>query len=1142
MFSTLQRQPEKFPATISKRALGFGSKLGKTKVHYGEDPHFTPRAKKKKTSNARARLLAELGKYATADLKIETWATGKPLGGTTEGKALLVAQANALHMAWQNRVLVPTEELKKTQLATSLVSDLVINKSFPKGAMDNVRRSPEGFTFGDLMLRISNGMAYVPATMSGDKRGSNFVEGTQFGVLDIDGQDVWDSKGKKIAGQQAYLAEAAVAEFGERYGLAWHRTHSFNAATGQLKYRMFVPFQRHITKPAHFRAIMAMMNAALYRETGFSADPCSERPAQLFFGATGSEIVWPSQCALYGDAKSAARWRMDAAFKLAQVKKAEAAKNAALGGEWDNDQPVLLDKLRQNWHNYCDARKWYSRQGNTGQYVELWSMIAGMSTKIAYDDLYAMLNERFSSDDSQNWNLDKTLRDLYDRNDNRTQVITMGTVIHKMRETLGDAFIWPYKIQPHLPMIKSACKPTVFQSGEMLQAIKATQRRVNLCASFLGGGKTYEIAKYTAADFGVQVLYKIINSLDSHAAAAYREETVNFLLRGRMGLRVYDADGKRWRDADDADSHFVNTHLGDDRRVRMANTPTAGIMRKGHEMGYEAEVIHAIAATITGNQRVSEYDDMVKKSNKAQIITCNAASFAAHAARTKAFSYAVIVDEVTALPTTVTKTFTIAHIQALVKELRFNQLHRSANLLCQLEELIRYVQATPNVWSVERSEIANALDMQCLSLQEIQSEWYSSEYNPGSMALADMREAVKYEDDRNPRRHLDPGKEPVFNRMVADMMGPILDALSDDYHSVLSLTAGGIEITHENTAVVEALENAANVVVCDATATPERVAAMLRMPAEDIGYVMLQKPKHNNERLIQVRIANTNLNGRTEETWDAISAVASDLGVEAVIDRIGAMAQTQELLPDVRVYGYGRDSRGSNALASTQRMMIISTLVPNHTAVRNVLRVELLREPTDAEFQQRIDYMTRAELDQAVGRNRAVRDPYNEYSVILINNRAVEGFEQVDCTEAAEEEAKGSNIRAIIGAMHHLIENSEKITQAAIAEIIGVNQSTVSRHIKEYWPELDLKELTKELTGYAASMRLGTADDLSPHQQKVAQALLDQCAEEFADEDNITTLDTLIWLHCNAEPIARKFALQALPEAMKQELIQIILT
>jgi predicted transcriptional regulator len=1142
MQPTQQRTPENFPAKTAKRALGFGSALKKSKVRCDEDPHFSPRNKKTKTQNARTRLLAELGKYATADLKIDNWATDKPLGATTEGKALLVAQGNALHMAWQNRVLVPTDELRQTQLVTSLVSDFVINKTFPKGAMDIVRRSPEGFTFGDLMQRIRNGMAYVPATMSGDKRGSNFVETTQFGVLDIDGQDVWDAKGKKIAGQQAYLAEAAVAEFGERYGLVWHRTHSFNAETGQLKYRMFVPFQRPLKNPAHFRAIMAMMNAALYRETGFSADPCSERPAQLFFGATGTEIVWPTQCALYGDAKSAARWRMDAAFRLAQIKKAEAAKNASMGGEWDNDQPVLLDKLRQNWNNYCDARKWYSRQGNTGQYVELWALIAGMSTKIQYDDLYTMLSERFSSDSSQNWNLEKTLNDLYDRNDNRTQVVTMGTVIHKMRETLGDDFVWPYKIQPHLPKIKSAQQPTVFQSGEMLSAIKGTNKRVTVVGSYLGGGKTYEIAKYTDADFGVQVLYKIVQSLDSDAARAYREQDINFPLRGRMGVRVYDALGKRWRDADDADHDFVNTHMGDERYVRWANTPTAGIMRRGHELGYDAEVIHAIAATVTGNNRVSEYDDMVKRSNKAKVITCNAASFAAHAARTKAFSYAVVVDEATALPTTVVRRFDISQIQALVKEMRFNSLHRSANLLCLLEELIRYVQATPNVWSVEKSDIRTAMQMQCLELHEIQSEWYASEYNPGSMALQEMREVIKYDDDRNPRRHLNPGKEPVFNRMVADMMGPILDGLSEDYHSVLSLTDSGIEITHENTAVIEALENAANVVVCDATATPERVAAMLRMPVEDIGYVMLQKPKHDNERLIQVRIANTNLAGRKDDTWDAISAVASDLGIEAVIDRIGAMARTQEVLPDVRVYGYGRDSRGSNALANTQRMMIVSTLVPNHTAVRNVLRVELLREPTDAEFQQRLDYMTRAELDQAVGRNRAVRDPHNEYTVVLINNRAVEGFEQVDCTEAAEEEVKGSNIRAIIGAMHHLIENSEKITQAAIADIIGVNQSTVSRHIKEYWPELDLKDLAKAFVEYAATMRLGTADDLSPHQQKVAQDLLDTCAEEFADEDDISPIDTLIWLHCNAEPVARTFALQAIPDTLKQQLLEIIIT
>jgi len=242
--------------------------------------------------------------------------------------------------------------------------------------------------------------------------------------------------------------------------------------------------------------------------------------------------------------------------------------------------------------------------------------------------------------------------------------------------------------------------------------------------------------------------------------------------------------------------------------------------------------------------------------------------------------------------------------------------------------------------------------------------------------------------------------------------------------------------------------NSKATVFMSATLTRQQLAAKLNCSPADICVVRQRDQDHGNLKLIQVKdLGRLGMQRGADQERRAAALVAhyqQQPGKTAVIDfkKFGADG------------AWWRDSRGVNDFQDCDRLILVGTPCRNIAALEAEYHILSGQSPHDDDgehtpaFTTYVDAIIQADFTQGIGRIRAHQRPNAQLEVIILSD-----FE----LSAPTEEVRASDIcpeagtkrerveRAIRDAVRQLRAMGQRVTQTAIAKLVGVSQGYVNR-------------------------------------------------------------------------------------------------
>ena len=257
-----------------------------------------------------------------------------------------------------------------------------------------------------------------------------------------------------------------------------------------------------------------------------------------------------------------------------------------------------------------------------------------------------------------------------------------------------------------------------------------------------------------------------------------------------------------------------------------------------------------------------------------------------------------------------------------------------------------------------------------------------------------------------------------------------------------------LTITLENTRHKAIACDAKAVIFLDATLTREKLAQMLSCDPEDICVMRQAAVGHKNLNIFQVK----DLGKLTlQRGADQVKRV------EAVVDHCQKTYGSTAVI-DFKKFGadgaWWRDSRGVNDFQQMNCLVLVGTPCRNLAALEAEYYLLTGHPPRQRDgqvteaFRQFVNGIIDADIRQAIGRIRAHQRPGEKLTVIILSNfelsiptRQIRAVEL--CLEAGSKREQME--RAIADAAAHLKGLGQKVTQTAVARIVGVSQGYVSR-------------------------------------------------------------------------------------------------
>jgi transcriptional regulator with XRE-family HTH domain len=269
----------------------------------------------------------------------------------------------------------------------------------------------------------------------------------------------------------------------------------------------------------------------------------------------------------------------------------------------------------------------------------------------------------------------------------------------------------------------------------------------------------------------------------------------------------------------------------------------------------------------------------------------------------------------------------------------------------------------------------------------------------------------------------------------------------------ISINADGvISITMPDKRTVNMLKKFKSVLLMDATPNLEDIAHQFGIKESEI--LVLNSAVPDNSRLTINCIETPGFGSRN------LSEAAIARG-DAIIEKV------KEQDPHTKVIAYkngaivcdgywGNHTRGSNEFVGTQTMVLVGAPFPNLGEIQDNYRAQ---HGHLVGFEEYYNHLVAAEIIQAVGRQRAHRfqSNFNIFHICTgINPSFLEHLgcrvnlihaAQIDPSLGSVSQSKRYTLAQVAMQM---AETGIKVTQAAIAEVLGVTQSAVSQILKEF--------------------------------------------------------------------------------------------
>jgi hypothetical protein len=319
----------------------------------------------------------------------------------------------------------------------------------------------------------------------------------------------------------------------------------------------------------------------------------------------------------------------------------------------------------------------------------------------------------------------------------------------------------------------------------------------------------------------------------------------------------------------------------------------------------------------------------------------------------------------------------------------------------------------------------------------------------GALEVADSIDDREFERARGREKHYLARINRLLKRETTQTSGEvasIIDSMPSQW--ILWLLDGGIPylhngqltITRRNERLTAIAKAAKSNIFFDATMTAERLALMLGVDESEIFVCRAEEPPADNLKINQ--IVDMGRMGMQR-------GIDQNRRLRALIDHCRKVDPTTKVIDFKKFEADGawwRDSRGSNDFLNCKTLILVGTPAPNVEAIRS----EYLALGGDPEkFQSYYDQLVVAEIVQAIGRLRANRRPQESLTVVLITDFPIDipGIVTIRSEEIAIEAAP-KRVRTIdrcVQAAKQLADQGLKVTQTAVAKMVGLARETVNR-------------------------------------------------------------------------------------------------
>jgi hypothetical protein len=254
------------------------------------------------------------------------------------------------------------------------------------------------------------------------------------------------------------------------------------------------------------------------------------------------------------------------------------------------------------------------------------------------------------------------------------------------------------------------------------------------------------------------------------------------------------------------------------------------------------------------------------------------------------------------------------------------------------------------------------------------------------------------------------------------------------------LRYGKLAITRRNERLTATVKAAKSNIFLDATMTADRLALLLGVDKSEIFVCRAEDVPADNLQINQiVDMGRMGMHRGADQTRRLRALTAHYQSIDPTTKVI-----------DFKKFGadgaWWRDSRGSNDFLNCKTLILVGTPAPNVEAVRS----EYLALGGDPDkFQDYYDQLVAAEIAQGIGRLRANRRPGESLTVVLISDFPIDipGIVTLRSEEIAIEAApkRARTIDRCVQAAKQLAEQGLRVTQTAVAKVVGLARETVTR-------------------------------------------------------------------------------------------------
>ena len=416
-------------------------------------------------------------------------------------------------------------------------------------------------------------------------------------------------------------------------------------------------------------------------------------------------------------------------------------------------------------------------------------------------------------------------------------------------------------------------------------------------------------------------------------------------------------------------------------------------------------------------------------------------------------------------------------------------------------EILQQMNLSKDQLSKAAGSIQNLIEKQSEKIARLTEADQVSTVDENGNRLGKVAKSI----NRELRRQQAVEFEEYTRNMAPNWLDSLLKALAGETGYTIRICNQKIELHTINQQIRDVLNSVDQLIILDATATPEEVALVMGIDINQVAVVKEEQPEVKNLQVIQITGLGHLGSQRSEDKQNRLDALIKTF--KSWHNNLGIIDH-KKVKPDHAGHWF-HHNRGSNAYKECDAIALIGDPYENIGVLR--CQLQLLRpNHTEQEFKDYVSSRVANEIVQGIGRLRAHRrqdELLTAYVVTQTNLDFLKG--EIPGIEIIKKDAFTINSECgdrvqrmnqrILDAVKEIVSRKEKISAVRIAQMVGCHKSRISQIASNYRGWKNFKKSLVTLVGL-----LKTTINLSEISQKLDPEELSLAREfipQLCDED-----------------------------------------